>query len=66
MEHTHSSKRQDEPRHASEQLEYAHLWLVASDWTDETNIDDKLSTAQVRARAYLEIVDRLAWMMRRT
>jgi hypothetical protein len=66
MEHIDYSKLQDELRRAYEQLEYAHLWLVASDWTDETNIDDKLSTAQVRARAYLEIVDRLAWMMRRT
>jgi hypothetical protein len=66
MEQVDYKKLQDELRQTWEQLEYAHLWLTASDWTDETNIDDKLTTAQVRARAYLEIVDRLAWTMRRS
>lgn len=59
-------KLQDDLRRAWEELEYSHLWLTGSDWDDETDIDDKLATAQVKARAYLEIVDRLSWMMRRS
>jgi hypothetical protein len=56
---------QDELRRAWEELEYAHLWLTASDWDDETDIDDKLASARVKARQYLELVDRLSWTMRR-
>jgi hypothetical protein len=52
-------------RHAWEELEYAHLWLTASDWDATTKINDKLNTAQQKARAYNELVDRIAWMMRR-
>lgn len=65
MEEIDYPKLQDDLRHAWEQLEYTHLWLTASDWNELTNIDDKLADAQVKARAYLELVDRLAWMMRR-
>jgi hypothetical protein len=57
---------QDDLRHAWEELEYAHLWLTASEWGRETDIDDKLAAAQVKARVYLELVDRVSWMMRRS
>jgi hypothetical protein len=66
MEELDYRQLQDDLRRAWEELEYAHLWLTASDWDDDTNIDDKLSTARVKARAYQELVDRLSWMMRRT
>ena len=66
MEEINYRQLQDDLRRAWEELEYAHLWLTASDWDDDTNIDDKLSTARVKARAYQELVDRLSWMMRRT
>jgi hypothetical protein len=66
MEELNYRQLQDDLRRAWEELEYAHLWLTASDWDDDTNIDDKLSTARVKARAYQELVDRLSWMMRRT
>ncbi|MGA7731500.1 MAG: hypothetical protein WCD37_09540 [Chloroflexia bacterium] len=66
MEEINYRQLQDDLRRAWEELEYAHLWLTASDWDDDTNIDDKLSTARVKARAYQELVDRLSWMMRRS
>ena len=66
MEELDYRQLQDDLRRAWEELEYAHLWLTASDWDDDTNIDDKLSTARVKARAYQELVDRLSWMMRRS
>ena len=65
MEKIDYNQLQDELRRAWEELEYAHLWLTASDWDDETDIDDKLSSARIKARQYLEIVDRLSWTMRR-
>jgi hypothetical protein len=66
MEELDYRQLQNDLRRAWEELEYAHLWLTASDWDDDTNIDDKLSTARVKARAYQELVDRLSWMMRRS
>lgn len=65
MDQTDYPKLQEDLRRAWEQLEYTHLWLTASDWDDETDLDDKLADAQVKARTYLELVDRLAWTMRR-
>ena len=56
---------QSDLRRAWEELEYAHLWLTASEWDATTSINDKLITAQQKARAYNELVDRIAWMMRR-
>jgi len=56
---------QDELRKAWDDLDYAHLWLMASEWNDETNLNDKLKSAQNKARAYLELVDRIGWMMRK-
>lgn len=56
---------QDQLRKAWEDLEYAHLWLTASEWTEQTNLDDKLKSAQHKARAYLELVDRISWTMRK-
>ena len=56
---------QHDLRRAWEELEYAHLWLTASDWDAQTSINDKLNTAQQKARAYTELVDRIAWIMRR-
>jgi hypothetical protein len=56
---------QNDLRRAWEELEYAHLWLTASEWDATTSINDKLNTAQQKARAYSELVDRIAWMMRR-
>ena len=52
-------------RKAWDELDYAHLWLTATEWDEETNLDDKLSTAQQKARAYLELVDRIRWTMRK-
>jgi hypothetical protein len=65
MDDINYTNLQNELRRAWEQLEYTHLWLTGSDWDKDTDIDDKLADAQVKARAYLELVDRLAWMMRR-
>jgi hypothetical protein len=56
---------EDELRRAWEELEYAHLWLTASEWDTTTNINDKLNTAQQKARAYTELVDRIAWTLRK-
>lgn len=56
---------QDDLRRAWEELEYAHLWLTASEWDDNTDLDDKLISARIKARNYLELVDRLSWTMRR-
>ena len=56
---------QHDLRRAWEELEYAHLRLTASEWDAQTNINDKLITAQQKARSYTELVDRLAWMIRR-
>jgi hypothetical protein len=65
MEKIDYPQLQEDLRRAWEELEYAHLWLTASDWDDETDIDDKLASARVKARQYLEIVDRISWTMRR-
>lgn len=55
---------QDELRTAWEELEYAHLWLNGSTWTEDLNLDDQLLAARLKARNYLELVDRLSWMLR--
>jgi hypothetical protein len=47
----HYRRLQNDIRRAWEDLEYAHTWLVASDWDEDTSIDDKLATAQNKARA---------------
>jgi hypothetical protein len=56
---------QEQLRKAWDDLDYAHIWLMASEWDEETDIDDKIASAQHKARAYLEIVDRIAWTMRK-
>jgi hypothetical protein len=56
---------QNDLRRAWEDMEYAHLWLTAFDWDASTNINDKLTAAQQKARQYTELVDRIAWSMRR-
>ena len=61
----HYRRLQEEIRRAWEDLEYAHTWLVASDWDEDTSIDDKLASAQNKARVYTELVDRAAWTLRR-
>jgi hypothetical protein len=65
MDQVDYRKLQEDLRHAWEQLEYTHLWLMASEWDEETDLDDKLADAQVKARAYTELVDRIAWTMRK-
>lgn len=57
---------QSDLRRAWEDLEYEHLWLTASEWDDDTNLDDKLQSARIKARTYLEIVERIGWTMRRS
>ena len=56
---------QEQLRKAWDELDYAHLWLTASEWDEYTNLDDKLNSAQQKARAYLELVDRISWTMRK-
>jgi hypothetical protein len=56
---------QEQLRKAWDELDYAHLWLTASEWDEQTNLDDKLNSAQQKARAYLELVDRISWTMRK-
>jgi len=56
---------QDALRRAWEELEYAHMWLIASEWDSRTSMNDKLSSAQQKAHAYTQLVDRIAWTMRR-
>jgi hypothetical protein len=56
---------QDDLRHAWEELEYAHLWLTASEWDAQTSMNDKLATAQQKAHAYTQLVDRIAWTLRK-
>ena len=65
MDQPDYAKLQADLRRAWEELEYTHLWLTASEWDEATDIDDKLADAQVKARAYLELVDRIRWMMRK-
>jgi hypothetical protein len=56
---------QDSLRLAWEELEYAHMWLIASEWDSRTSMNDKLSSAQQKAHAYTQLVDRIAWTMRK-
>ena len=56
---------QEDLRKAWDELDYAHLWLTASEWGESTNIDDKLTTGQQKARAYLELLNRISWAMRK-
>ncbi len=56
---------QEQLRKAWDDLDYAHLWLMASEWHEQTSLDDKLASAQQKARAYLELVDRISWTMRK-
>ena len=56
---------QNELRTAWEDLEYAHLWLNGSTWTEDINLNDQLLAARLKARSYLELVERLSWMLRR-
>lgn len=56
---------QNQLKKAWDDLDYAHLWLTASEWDEGTNLDDKLKSAQQKARVYLELVDRISWMMRK-
>jgi len=56
---------QEDLRRAWEELDYAHLWLTASEWDEATDIDDKLNTGQQKARAYLELLNRISWVMRK-
>jgi hypothetical protein len=56
---------QEQLRKAWDELDYAHIWLMASEWDEETDLDDKIISAQNKARAYLELVDRIAWTMRK-
>jgi len=56
---------QEQLRKAWDDLDYAHIWLMASEWDEETSLDDKIASAQQKARAYLELVDRIAWTMRK-
>jgi len=57
---------QTQLRKAWDDLDYAHLWLTATEWDEDTNLDDKLNSAQQKARAYLELVDRISWTMRKS
>ncbi|MEO8285835.1 MAG: hypothetical protein ABI670_05330 [Chloroflexota bacterium] len=59
------SQLQEELRKAWDELDYAHLWLTASEWDENTSMDDKLNSAQQKARRYLELVDRISWTMRK-
>ncbi|MEO5951136.1 MAG: hypothetical protein ABIQ44_01590 [Chloroflexia bacterium] len=56
---------QDELRKDWEDLEYAHLWLNGSTWTEDINLNEQLLAARLKARSYLELVERLSWMLRR-
>ncbi len=56
---------QDELKTAWEDLEYAHLWLNGSTWDEDINLDEQLLAARLKARNYLELVDRLSWTIRR-
>jgi len=56
---------QEQLRKAWDELDYAHIWLMASEWDEETDLDDKIVSAQNKARAYLELVDRISWTMRK-
>ncbi len=59
------SQLQDELKAAWEDLEYTHLWLNGSTWHEDMNLDEQLLAARLKARNYLEIVDRLSWTIRR-
>jgi hypothetical protein len=56
---------QEELRTAWEELEYTHLWLNGSTWDENINLDEQLLASRLKARNYLELVDRLSWMIRR-
>ena len=62
---TNNRDLQEQLRKAWDDLDYAHLWLMASEWDEKTEIFDKVAVAQQKARAYLELVDRIAWTMRK-
>jgi len=57
---------QEQLRKAWDELDYAHLWLNAGDWDEDTDIDDKIKSAQQKGRAYLELVNRISWTMRKS